>query len=458
MVREDALEGIGWRSKQAGRGVHASNQPYPTVTMRSRGGGHDPGATAPDRPGWPRVWDQKAAGGYSPRAPMDTRYAPGDPLIASLGLPHPVRPPQPHLACPPVFGPRRWAGPGARGPHPAPVLSRLAPRAWLGLWCGALVLASCGSEAPQSTTRQASSQGKASGTATQTGDAQASTEGLPKGGNPPGTPASAGAETWPEPNLELALSDLVRGFTPPDPAVTSDIRNAWQDRRRSLLESLRQAPDQLGQGLLDHLIAQPEEGALLRDGLLTGAAYAAPELAEPLLFESLREYQGGRLQADLGLRGRCAELLAEIAPARVEPLLAEILADGIAATTWPREEILLGAYIEACRRTGSDAVPVLATVATDIRMEAAARNAAIKELGLRCSPLAVQAIRTVLTESNGDRYLRRLAAQALVACLPAEAAATEIESVLGLEADSGMQIFLSSQLDALGAKLRAQAR
>lgn len=274
----------------------------------------------------------------------------------------------------------------------------------------------------------------------------------------PVTLPSGGSESWPEPNLELALLDLVRGFTPPNPEVTSDIRNAWQDRRRSLLVSLRSAPDELGRALLEHLIEHPEEGALLRDGLLTGAAYAAPQLAEPLLLEALQDYRGGKLQADLGLRGHCAELLAEIAPGKAEPVLREVLGDGIPTATWPREETLLGAYLLATQQTGSDAVPLLTTVATDIRIEAAARNLAVKELGQRCTPLALQAIRTVLTESNGDRYLRRLAAQSLTSCLaPAEAAA-EIEAVLAQEADLGMQTFFSSLLDTLGAKLRSQGR
>jgi hypothetical protein len=270
--------------------------------------------------------------------------------------------------------------------------------------------------------------------------------------------ASEGPEVWPERDLELALADLVRALTPLDPTVTSDLRHAWQSRRRETLERLRSAPDPLGAGLLARLQEAPEDDALLRDGLLTGATWAAPTLLEPVLFEALEDYRGGRIRAELGLRARCAELLAEVAPEKLATLLEKVLGDGIPTATWPREEMLLGAYLSAVDRLARDPLPLLTSVATDIRMEAAARNRAVKELGSRCAPLGLAALRTVLTESTGDRYLRRLAAQSLIACLPPEQAAAEIQGVLELEADPGMQQFLSSALDQLALRLGSAGR
>lgn len=356
-------------------------------------------------------------------------------LSCPAAMPHGTRPPPPN--------PAATVPSGARGP----VL-------WAqGLLWG-LLLAACGPESRE----PAAGAGPRAAAGADSKPAPTSAAG---GAQRPPAPAdlpTSGPESWPESDLELALSDLVRALTPLDPTVTSDLRRAWQSRRRETLERLRSAPDALGAGLLARLEEAPEDDALLRDGLLTGAAWAAPALLEPVLFEALEDYRGGRIRADLGLRARCAELLAEIAPERLATLLEGVLGDGQPTATWPREEMLLGAYLSAVDRIGRDALGLLTSVATDIRMEAAARNRAVKELGSRCAPLGLAALRTVLTESTGDRYLRRLAAQSLIACLPPEQAAQELQAVLELEADPGMQQFLSSALDQLALRLPPAGR
>ena len=268
------------------------------------------------------------------------------------------------------------------------------------------------------------------------------------------TAADPGASGGPlaelaEEDLDPAVADAVRLLTPPPATATSDVYNAWLDRRRKFLADAPSADPSLGEALIARLREHPDAEVLVRDGLLRAGSYAAPEYAEPLLAEAVGTYGGGELLLDLGLRGTAAELLAEIAPEHALELVRPMLSSTYSGGTLPSRETLLRAYLEAASRTETSAAEVLALVATDNRLDDTTRHLAVKRLGDVHAPIGRQALVQVLTESTGNGYLRRLAAQSVARSLEPMEAIAELEGVLQHEADQQMQVFLIGLLDTL---------
>ena len=76
-----------------------------------------------------------------------------------------------------------------------------------------------------------------------------------------------------------------------------------------------------------------------------------------------------------------------------------------------------------------------------------ARIKATKALGQYKDPLATQAISSILIESTGDGYLRRMAAQGLHDTLPGETSCDIFRRVADREADMNLLRFLLDMLE-----------
>lgn len=234
-----------------------------------------------------------------------------------------------------------------------------------------------------------------------------------------------------------AIRELVRALTPPDLTWTSDRLDARFHAGQELLSRLREADPAVGREALRTLIDDKPEAVPVRNGLLEVGAFAAPEHARPLLEQLVLEY--GHRMSD---RTEAVRLLAETSPARAEEILGPFLRQERLHQTLPDGEFLLAGWITACRKTGTDPVEVLSTVAGNIFMQDAARHQAIEELGRHPGTLSRATLEALLVESTGNGYLRRKAAQALRASVPAESACSIFKSVAEKEADQNMFLFL----------------
>ncbi|MDP6839317.1 MAG: hypothetical protein QF724_10305, partial [Planctomycetota bacterium] len=255
------------------------------------------------------------------------------------------------------------------------------------------------------------------------------------------TPVDAAAPGDRSPEA-VAITELVRTLTPPDLTWTSDRLDAHFHAGREALARLKQAEPALGRAALGRLLADNPEEIPVRNGLLEVGAHSAPDDAEPLLVQLVTEY--GHRMSD---RTEAVRLLAQTSPARAEELLGPLLRQERLRQTMPDAEFLLAGWVTACEQTGTDPVEVLSTVAGNIFMQDAARHQAVEELGKHPGTLSRATLEAVLVESTGNGYLRRKAAQALSASLPAETACSIFKRVAEQEADQNMVIFLLNMLE-----------
>jgi hypothetical protein len=177
-------------------------------------------------------------------------------------------------------------------------------------------------------------------------------------------------------------------------------------------------------------------------GLLPDAAPAAPLDSRELLHNMVTQYGTA-----LDLRTEAVLLYAETSPAQALEVLSPLVVQQRAESTLPPAEFLVAAYVTACEKTGTSPVDALATVATNLFQEGAARVRAVKELGKHGEPRAVQALQAILVESTGDGYLRRMAVQSLLKNLPRESACEVFLRVADKEADLNFLQFLRDVLD-----------
>jgi hypothetical protein len=176
--------------------------------------------------------------------------------------------------------------------------------------------------------------------------------------------------------------------------------------------------------------------------LLDVGAHAAPEDARPLLETLVNEYGPA-----LYLRAEAAVLIGETSPEAAVRVLEPWLRKTKPGRTMPPMEFLVKGWIAACDGLGRSPVDVLADVATNLHMEESARHMATRELANHADPLAVQALQTILVESSGNAYMRRLAAQGLVKNMPREQACALFTEIAGREADLNFATFLADVLD-----------
>jgi hypothetical protein len=148
----------------------------------------------------------------------------------------------------------------------------------------------------------------------------------------------------------------------------------------------------------------------------------------------------------LRLRTHAVRFLAESCPQAAVELLTPLLRAPARAITYPPQETLLDCWIVASRKTGALDERLLAEIAVALEQPADARYRAIGELSRVSSPIATNALRTVLTESGSDGYLRRKAAQAVFDGLPRAEACKLLEEIADHELDQTFLQFLADML------------
>ncbi len=248
----------------------------------------------------------------------------------------------------------------------------------------------------------------------------------------------------PSPAARAQIDELVTALTPLRPDLTSDILDRHYWKQLEVRERLRTSGDaDVGIAALRAYVEYRGEETLVRQGLLEVAAHAAPEESRELLKTLMLEYG-----YPIDDRTYATQYLAETSP-EVYLAAAEtyVTRRGRPTKTMPNDEFLVRGWITACAKTGRSPVPELASVATNLHMEDAARHLATEELGRHRDPLGRKALETVLVESSGNGYIRRKAAQSLHASLPAETACTMFRYVLEHEADLNFRAFLEDMVE-----------
>ncbi len=244
------------------------------------------------------------------------------------------------------------------------------------------------------------------------------------------------------PSADARVAEMVDALTPIPETVTSDITDAHFHRGMQLLAELSAAEPEVGRAALRALQARKEKVVQVERGLLTVAAKSATQDALPLLENLVTQYG-----PSLDLRTEAALLLGEVAPERAIPILEPMVLRKTRNQTTPPVEFLVVAWVTACDKTGRSPVPELCDVATNLFQEGSARVRAVKELGKRPDPRGDKALRAILVESTGDGYLRRMAAQALLATLPRETACAVFRETGDKEADLNFLEFLAQLVD-----------
>jgi len=244
------------------------------------------------------------------------------------------------------------------------------------------------------------------------------------------------------PGPALSIQRLIELSTDLDPTLTSDYHDRHFLAGEAYLAEMRQAPHELGLEALQtfkEFAAGPERkpDKVMRN-LLDVAAHAATEETVPLLETLTLEYGH-----DISDRTEGMLLLGEVAPKRAVEILTPLLKKTKQTSTMPNDEFILKAYIDACNRSGTDPVPILVDVASNIYKQDYARTLAIKELGNHQDLLAQQTLRFLLVESTGNSYLRIKTAQAILKSFPREQACAIFEEVSQKEADDNFLLFLA---------------
>ncbi len=250
-----------------------------------------------------------------------------------------------------------------------------------------------------------------------------------------GAPAS-GAE------IEKSLRDLIAAVTPSDPTAPPIERSNWFGRRQALLEELRAAGPELGRAALARYRASAEAPIDVRIGLLDVAAHAAPEESREVLVGLVTTYG-----EDLGLRSRACDLLAQSSPETAVSILEPLITSSSRGATYPQDDRMVDAWLTGMKRLQRDPAEVLARIVTDPNLPPESRHLAARALGEAPSPTGRQALEIALTESGGNNYLRRLAAQSLQKTLPEDEFCPKIRAVFERESDQNFQIFLASVLE-----------
>jgi HEAT repeat protein len=242
-------------------------------------------------------------------------------------------------------------------------------------------------------------------------------------------------------NAEKDVRDLITALTPPPATEIPVVKSEFYRNRKRMLERLRAASEAHGLEALrryrDSAGSLPE----VRAGLLDVAAHAAPAAVEELLVELVTKFG-----EDLYVRTEATLLLGQCRPERAIAVLDPILHGRYDGRTYPPEERLLQAWVTASDALDLDPVPLLAFVATDIDRAQDVRHFATRELGRHPSPQGRQALETLLVESSGNGYVRRLALQSLNQSLSKDEFCALARRVQSREADTEFIDFLESAI------------
>src|SRR5262245_27522140 len=238
------------------------------------------------------------------------------------------------------------------------------------------------------------------------------------------------------------IADLIIALTPPPATAIPVVKSEHFATRKRTLERLRQASQAHGIEALRVYREEPPSLPEVRAGLLDVAAHTAPAESEELLVQLTTTFG-----EDMLVRREATELLGECVPARAIQVLEPILRDQYDGRTYPPEERMLEAWIRAKETRHEDPTELVARIATDLQRAQDVRHLATRALGAHDSPLARQALETLLVESSGNGYIRRIALQSLLAILPREAYCELVKRVQSHEADTDFILVLERALD-----------
>ena len=247
--------------------------------------------------------------------------------------------------------------------------------------------------------------------------------------------------------LQRQVRDLVSALTPPPATANSAVRSEWFKRRKELIKELSSAGEPLGSAVFAEFQEHPDALLDVRRGLLEVAARNLGETLAPTLTTMMTEYG-----EDLGLRTKACELLALTSPATAVEVLEPLILEARPGRTLPPEEIMVSSYATAARLAGIDPVDTLSTISADLFSEQTARLMAVKEIAKYPGVRARETLRIVLVESTGNAYLRRAAAQALVAHAKVDSDTDAqlcgiLDEVMNKESDINFQTFLVSMIE-----------
>ncbi len=240
------------------------------------------------------------------------------------------------------------------------------------------------------------------------------------------------------------VAEMIEVLIPLDQTLTSDYHDRHFVRQQKLVEELMHGDLEVGIAALRAYVEYRGEETLVRDGLLTVAAYAATDESRELLSHLVLDY--GHPIDD---RTYALTLLAETSPGIFRELAEPMVHrhEGL-AHTMPPDEFWIRGWVTASEQLGLSPVEALADVVTNLRMEQYARHFAAEALGrYPGDPLGAKALEAVMVESSGNGYLRRKAAQALRVSIPREGACELFYHVFSHEADVDFRAFLGDMLE-----------
>jgi hypothetical protein len=253
----------------------------------------------------------------------------------------------------------------------------------------------------------------------------------------PGSPASAKAS---QPDaVRREIRDLITALTPAPATALPVEKSDWHRQRKATLERLRVQGPEYGLEALRVYREEPPSSAEARAGLLDVAAHCAPEAATPVLVQLVTTFG----EHD-HVRDKATEYLGECVPEKAVEVLEPLLAARPDDRTYPPEETILSAWMTAYEKLELDPIPVLCAVATDLRRAQEVRHLATRALGRHDGPQSRQALQSLMVESSGNAYIRRLATQSLRQLLPQAEFCKIIETVQSHEADPEFIYFLES--------------
>ncbi len=239
------------------------------------------------------------------------------------------------------------------------------------------------------------------------------------------------------------IGKLMETFRGLDPTLTSDHFDRQIFEQRDIYKELIAAGPEIGHAALQAYTGANEEDYLVRRALLWVGGKAAPKEAELLLAPLFTTYG-----VDMGDRTEAALILAETSPDRYLEIARPFLERREKRDqTLPDDEFIVLGWVNACKVNGTSPIPMLADVATNLRMMPNARYLAAKRM--RDFPnelLGQRALEQCLIESSGDNYLRMMAAQSLVVLLPGENACELFREVLSKEASIQMARFFENMI------------
>lgn len=250
------------------------------------------------------------------------------------------------------------------------------------------------------------------------------------------------ASEGPQPAREIR--DLVTALTPPPPTAIPVVKSEFYTNRKRALERLRAASQAHGLEALRVLREERPSLPEVRAGLLDVAAHTASDATSELLVTLTTTFG-----EDLYVRNQACQLLGECVPLKAIEILEPILRERYDDRTYPPEERLLEAWLIANEKLHLDPVPLLVLVGTDLKRPMDVRHRATKALAKHPSEQGRQALETILVESSGNGYIRRLALQSLRASLDTERFCALARRTQERESDPEFIVFIQSHLDGV---------